>query len=93
MASEDFYNSSSTNGEYAPVNARQPFEWKIDLRSIVNEDSGETILIMTHILTAKILYADKLEFNVEFTSTTNGASSVVNADNARCTMENDTRNT
>ena len=78
---------------YSVSQTKQPFEWEIDLRSIVNEDSGETILVMTHKLTGKILHKDTLIFNVEFTTTTDTTNSVIAADNARCTMSNDTRNT
>lgn len=35
-------------------------KWDIELRSIVNEDSGESILILTHVLKGRILYADTL---------------------------------
>ena len=45
-------------------------KWQIELRSIVNEDSGESILILTHILKGRILYADTLQFDVRFTTTT-----------------------
>ena len=76
-----------------PDQETEEFEWAIDLRTIVNEDSGDTILIMTHELKAKILYADTLIFNVKFTATNEGAGTVIDADAARCTMENDSRNT
>ena len=86
---------------YTPANAQEDFSWSINCSTIVNEDSGDTILILTHMLTAKILHADKLVFNVKFTSGTdfdqNSVIGLVSAnqgyDNARCTMENDTRNT
>ena len=44
--------------------------WTINLKSIVNEDTGESILIMTHTYTGRVLYADVLEFDVRFTSDT-----------------------
>lgn len=63
------------------------------MRTIVNEDSGESILILTHILKAQILYTDYIKFDVKFTSTTDAGNGTVNYDAVQCTMENDTRNT
>ena len=68
-------------------------KWDIELRSIVNEDSGESILILTHVLKGRILYADTLQFDVRFTTTTDTAQSVIDQDNVRCSMQNDVRNT
>ena len=69
--------------------------WQIQLRSIVNEDTGESILILTHILKGRILYADTLQFDVRFTTNTddNTIQSVIDYDHVRCAMQNDVRNT
>jgi len=69
------------------------FEWQITVSSYVNEDSGDTILRLIHKYTGKILYADKLTFNVKFKTTTDTNYTVIDFDNAQCKMENDTRNT
>ena len=66
--------------------------WSIELKSIVNEDTGESILIMTHIYTGRVLYADVLEFDVRFTNSGTTNTSIAQ-DNVRCTMNNDVRNT
>ena len=51
-------------------------------------------MILTHMLKALILFEDTLTFNVKFTATNDDASTsnVVDFDNARCKMVNDSRN-
>lgn len=46
------------------------FNWGIRITSIVNEDSGDTIMILQHILQSKILHTDQITFDIAFTSST-----------------------
>lgn len=63
---------------------------------MVNEDSGESILVLTHTLTGKILHTDVITFDLEFSSASDvGSNNVLGPngfDQATCAMENDTRN-
>lgn len=68
----------------------------MDFDSIVNEDSGDSILIVKHIIYGKILHSDVITIDVKFTVTvdtnTTLASGSGGFDAARCTLTNDTRN-
>lgn len=61
----------------------------------MNEDTGESVIILTHILKAQVLYTDNIKFDVKFTSTSDDGTSnaTINYDAVQCKMENDTRNT
>lgn len=68
-------------------------KWQINLKSIVNEDTGESILILTHEFIGRVLYSDTFQFDVRFTTTTDTAQTVIDQDHVRCNMSNDVRNT
>ena len=46
------YSTNQDNTGYVPTTALKEWEWKINCHTIVNEDTGDTILIMTHKLKA-----------------------------------------
>ena len=79
--------STSDDGQYgtfSPVYApetgtqtKEEFVWALDLASIVNEDSGESILIMTNWLLGKILHTDVITFDIKFTSASDVAVNAV----------------
>ena len=58
--------------DYAPASGTQTkedFIWAIDIHSIVNEDSGDSIMVLTNYLTGKILHTDVITFDLTFRST------------------------
>lgn len=67
-------------------------KWQINLKSIVNEDTGESILILTHEFIGRVLYSDTFQFDVRFTTTTDTSQTVIAQDHVRCNMSNDVRN-
>ena len=71
MASSQWDDGAGTWTAYAPetgTQTKQDFIWSIDLHSIVNEDSGESILVMTNYLLGRILHTDVITFDVKFRS-------------------------
>lgn len=87
--------------DYAPASGTQTkeeFIWAIDIHSIVNEDSGDSIMVLTNYLTGKILHTDVITFDLTFRSTsdtTAGSNTVIGPngfDEMTCKLQNDTRN-
>jgi len=87
--------------DYAPetgVQTKEDFMWAIEIQSIVNEDSGESIMILTNYLTGKILHTDVIEFDITFRSKTeiaagsNATLGPLGFDEMTCKLQNDTRN-
>ena len=76
--------------------ANAEFNWGIRVTSIVNEDSGDTIMILQHIFQSKILHADEMTFDIAFTSAgdinNNKVIGPLGFDGHRCKLKNDTRN-
>merc|ERR1719232_955011 len=71
MASSQWDDGAGTWTAYTPetgTQTKQDFIWSIDLHSIVNEDSGESILVMTNYLLGRILHTDVITFDVKFRS-------------------------
>jgi len=78
--------------------SKQDFIWSIRVGSIVNEDSGESILVMTNYFMGRILHTDVITFDIKFRSAseiTAGSNTVLGPngfDQATCSLQNDTRN-